>query len=95
MDTVPEHVYGSNMRVEFKDIIHMKTMDEQHLPKDEKRLVFVGDVHGCIDELKALLEEVKFNKQNDHLILTGDIVSKGMEPYLTHAEVSLLMRSYV
>jgi hypothetical protein len=77
MDTEPEHAYGTNMRPQFKDIIHMKTMDERHLPKDEKRLVFVGDVHGCIDELKALLEQINFKKKNDHLILTGDIVSKG------------------
>ena len=37
----------------------------------------IGDVHGCIDELKALLAQVDFNPQNDCLWLTGDLVARG------------------
>lgn len=42
----------------------------------------MGDVHGCLDELKALLSHVGFRQQgrsNDALVLAGDLVSKG--PY--------------
>lgn len=37
----------------------------------------VGDVHGCFDELQALLELAQFDKDNDQLWLTGDLVGRG------------------
>lgn len=77
MDEGPEMVYGSNARHTFKDMIQVKDMDTQHLPKKGKRLVFVGDVHGCRKELEHLLKKVGFRHKHDHLILTGDMISKG------------------
>ncbi|KAF8429134.1 Ser/Thr protein phosphatase family protein-like protein [Tirmania nivea] len=43
------------------------------------RLILVGDVHGALDELKALLQKVDFdpNSGTDHLVLTGDMIAKG------------------
>lgn len=38
---------------------------------------FVGDIQGCFDELLLLLERVKFNKDQDQLWLTGDLVARG------------------
>lgn len=46
-------------------------------PEGKRRLVFVGDIHGCKKELLHLLEKVGFNAKKDHLIATGDTVSKG------------------
>ncbi|KAL7270187.1 hypothetical protein RUND412_007115 [Rhizina undulata] len=43
----------------------------------EKRLIVVGDVHGMYDELVKLLEKLTFNHKRDHLVLAGDLVSKG------------------
>ncbi len=37
----------------------------------------IGDVHGCADELQELLKLIKFNKENDELIFTGDIIGRG------------------
>ena len=37
----------------------------------------IGDVHGCYDELQALLHRVEFNPQQDQLWLTGDLVARG------------------
>jgi hypothetical protein len=39
--------------------------------------VFVGDIHGCKNELDALLKKVHFDPATDHLIATGDIIAKG------------------
>ncbi|WP_158367838.1 bis(5'-nucleosyl)-tetraphosphatase (symmetrical) ApaH [Candidatus Williamhamiltonella defendens] len=39
----------------------------------------IGDVHGCFDELKALLAKVNFDKEKDTLWLTGDLVSRGLQ----------------
>jgi hypothetical protein len=48
----------------------------KHTPA--KRLIIVGDVHGMRTELQRLLRQIKFDKkEGDHLILTGDMISKG------------------
>lgn len=61
----------------FQDMLLVKDLEEKYLPKGEGRLVVVGDVHGCKEELEALLKKVEFQEGKDHLVLTGDIVSKG------------------
>lgn len=38
---------------------------------------FVGDLQGCFDEFQRLLEQVKFNPQQDKLYLVGDLVARG------------------
>lgn len=81
-------VFGTNIRPHFPNMIHLQDLDPALLPgsskgthhKDDekkKRLVFIGDIHGCKDELEDLLKEVHFNPVTDHLIATGDIVMKG------------------
>ncbi|KAH6855062.1 Metallo-dependent phosphatase-like protein [Chaetomium sp. MPI-CAGE-AT-0009] len=43
-----------------------------------KRLVIVGDVHGQPAALKALLQKIGFDhKHGDHLVLAGDMITKG------------------
>jgi hypothetical protein len=37
----------------------------------------VGDVHGCADELDALLAKIAHDAQRDVLVLVGDMVNKG------------------
>lgn len=88
MENAPSATYGTNVRPIFKDMIHIKTLDEKYLPVGNRRLVIVGDVHGCVKELKALLEKVKFKEEHDHLIFVGDIVAKG-----AHALVSSTFHS--
>ncbi len=41
------------------------------------RRLFIGDIHGCLQELEALLEAFKFNAQHDQIFCAGDIVGKG------------------
>lgn len=52
-------------------------MDLIFTPSSERRLIVIGDVHGCLEELRSLLEEVKFSPGNDHLLFLGDIVDRG------------------
>ena len=40
----------------------------------------IGDVHGCYDELIALLKQVDFTPGRDILWLTGDLVARGPLP---------------
>ncbi|CEG40881.1 Phosphoesterase domain [Plasmopara halstedii] len=41
------------------------------------RLLIVGDVHGCFDELKLLLHACRYSPQTDRLVFVGDLVNKG------------------
>jgi predicted phosphodiesterase len=48
---------------------------------DRGRVIVIGDVHGCIDELRALLERIGPN-DDDLVICAGDLVRKGPRPDL-------------
>ena len=41
------------------------------------KTIVVGDIHGCLDELKALVYKVGYRKGVDRLISAGDIVDRG------------------
>ena len=94
MDATPDASFGANMQLEFAGMIQVGRLDSSLLPThgegpDKRRLVVVGDVHGCREELSELLQKVEFDKDKDHLIFTGDMVAKGMR--LDDAEAAFLM----
>lgn len=75
--------YGTASRPGFADLRAtpgIADLPHKFLPSPgspRNRLVVVGDVHGQLSALRALLERVEFKKKTDHLILTGDMISKG------------------
>jgi hypothetical protein len=46
------------------------------MAEPQVRHVFIGDVHGCLDELKALLRKVRVGP-TDRVVFVGDLVAKG------------------
>lgn len=44
------------------------------------RTLVIGDVHGCLDELRDLLNAASFVKGTDHLVFVGDLMDRGPEP---------------
>lgn len=40
------------------------------------RTIVVGDIHGCYDELMALMEKVEL-QDNDRVVAVGDLITKG------------------
>ncbi|KAF4636630.1 hypothetical protein G7Y89_g1457 [Cudoniella acicularis] len=74
--------FGDNAQPALSHMIQLVTLPPKYLPQTGKhrhsgRLVVVGDVHGMKDSLVELLEKVNFDEKHDHLILAGDIISKG------------------
>jgi hypothetical protein len=48
--------------------------------RDAARLVFIGDVHGMLDELKKLLEKADYTpSRGDRVVFVGDLINKGPE----------------
>ena len=41
------------------------------------RLFAIGDIHGCFDSLKELIEHKIHLQKNDKLILLGDYIDRG------------------
>ncbi|KAL7537852.1 hypothetical protein ACHAXR_008118 [Thalassiosira sp. AJA248-18] len=44
--------------------------------QNQSRVIAIGDVHGCIDELKALLKKCDYHP-GDTIVFLGDLVCKG------------------
>ena len=63
-----------------RSVCHSATLDESLLPSHSngRRLIFIGDVHGCIDELRRLLDKTKYDSKTDHVVFVGDLVHKGL-----------------
>lgn len=59
-----------------------------------RRHIIVGDIHGCLDELKQMLDELAFNKDEDVLICVGDLVDRGPKVKETLEFVMSLPRFY-
>mmetsp|Transcript_2269 Transcript_2269/g.6779 ORF Transcript_2269/g.6779 Transcript_2269/m.6779 type:complete len:440 (-) Transcript_2269:798-2117(-) len=59
------------------DVNEQKLVDQYAVrPESSSRVIVIGDVHGCIDELEKLLKLVSF-APGDQVIFLGDLVAKG------------------
>jgi len=45
------------------------------------RTIIVGDIHGSFGEWECLMETVRFDSEDDRLILIGDIMDRGKDSY--------------
>jgi bis(5'-nucleosyl)-tetraphosphatase (symmetrical) len=58
-----------------------------------QRTIFIGDVHGCIDELEALMAMLA-PREGDRLAFVGDLVDRGPDSVAVVRRVQALMRSF-
>ena len=42
-----------------------------------KRIFAIGDIHGCYDQLKALVEKIPIDFFHDTLLFIGDYIDRG------------------
>lgn len=54
------------------------------------RIIVVGDIHGCLEEFRALLAKCGFRHGDDTLVLVGDLVNKGPHSAAVVAEARRL-----
>jgi serine/threonine protein phosphatase 1 len=44
------------------------------------RIFIIGDIHGCLDMLKRMLEKIPWDPGGDRLIFVGDYIDRGEDP---------------
>ncbi|ONH68281.1 Bis(5'-nucleosyl)-tetraphosphatase, symmetrical [Cyberlindnera fabianii] len=59
--------------VTFAPLVKYSTLEHN---KDYTRMILIGDVHGCYDELVSLLDAANYTS-TDRVVLLGDFISKG------------------
>lgn len=60
-----------------------------------ERTIFIGDVHGCIDELTELLQIVRFGTPGkDRIIFVGDLVDKGPDSLKVLRDIQRILRTF-
>jgi len=47
---------------------------------ENQRIFIIGDVHGCLDMLKRLMDRINWRPDKDRLIFLGDYVDRGKDP---------------
>lgn len=62
--------YGGNLGLRLVDAVVERAKQRQ------PRVIAIGDVHGCIDELQELLRQCDY-RPGDLVVFLGDLVSKG------------------
>ena len=67
-------------------MVQVAHLDANLLPRErsmdqttgnDRRLIFIGDIHGCKKELLALLEKASYRRETDHIVSVGDVLNKG------------------
>ena len=43
----------------------------------EGRTLIIGDIHGCLNMLKRLIDKIEWNPIEDRLIFIGDYIDRG------------------
>jgi len=69
-------------KLKQKHVVTLPTILHQVITKEDigsRRVLVIGDVHGCLEELQELLTSNNITAENTVIIFCGDIVNKG--PY--------------
>jgi len=47
---------------------------------DKGKIFVIGDIHGCLDILKRLMDKIPWEPKKDKLIFVGDYIDRGEDP---------------
>ncbi|KZV90864.1 Metallo-dependent phosphatase [Exidia glandulosa HHB12029] len=66
---------------DFSRYIDMRALSDKdlRLADPTRRIIFVGDVHGMVHSLHALLDKISYDPTRDVVVHTGDIITKGAD----------------
>ena len=70
----PKYHISKLFDIPIPKTVHLKLKDEDL----KKRIIIVGDIHGCLEEFKILLQKCNYHSSDSSIILVGDLVNKGL-----------------
>ncbi|MFO8084859.1 MAG: metallophosphoesterase family protein [Desulfobacterales bacterium] len=47
----------------------------------DEKLFAIGDIHGCFEKLKALMNKLPFDPDHDTIVFLGDYIDRGQDSY--------------
>lgn len=47
---------------------------------NKQRIFIIGDIHGCLDMLNRLIDQIDWQPEKDRLIFLGDYIDRGLDP---------------
>lgn len=74
--TFDEDTLNKRLLVEFEENVFAHRHKEEVRGGRKPRLIVIGDVHGCLEELRCLLKKCEYCL-GDALLFLGDLVGKG------------------
>jgi serine/threonine protein phosphatase 1 len=61
-----------------RNFLQTSPVAKQHSLSETRRIIAIGDVHGCLFPLKKLIEQIK-PEAEDQLIFLGDLIDRGYQ----------------
>jgi len=46
-----------------------------------EKIFVIGDIHGCFDKLRVLIDKIKFDPKHDSLVFLGDYIDRGPDSF--------------
>jgi len=46
----------------------------------DQKIFIIGDIHGCLDMLKKLMDKINWSPDKDRMIFLGDYIDRGKDP---------------
>ncbi|WWC59432.1 uncharacterized protein I303_101988 [Kwoniella dejecticola CBS 10117] len=91
-ETTPEDLNMKKPEIDFDRYKLYKVLPPGSIDIEStnKRLIFIGDIHGSYDPLLRLMDKISYNPSTDRLIHVGDLIAKGPK----NTEVLTWMRDH-
>ena len=62
-------------------LVRVRIQEGKRSEKQIMRTIIIGDIHGCHQELLALLGKVQFDREQDRLVSLGDLMDRGDQSF--------------
>lgn len=73
----PSNPHKTNPISPYANLTRLVAYDNSSPVATQPRVFVIGDVHGCLNELNALLDAIDYDDSTDKVIIAGDLTADG------------------